>query len=287
MSDLMSYLFETNAVKVCPDNKPFWYTSGKIGPYFINAQFLYGSEEDATKFLSYIDEQLENPNKTELPRNLFLETKKQYDCNLIYKDVINQMKEFIEKNIDVSEIDYISGGERRDWYFSNIIAHLLNKPHITIYKDLSTIVSNYDFTENKTVSNLEGKKVLHIADLLNQASSYIRAWIPAIQNLGAEILWSVVAVDRMQGGTKRIEDLGIKSLALVNIDPSLFTKALEMKIINENQLDMLNKFYENPDETMKEFLINHPDFIQNALNSDAKSAKRARLCLDNNLYNLD
>jgi len=43
--------------------------------------------------------------------------------------------DFIKNNIDVNEVDYISGGERRDWFFSPIIAKLLNKPHITIYKD--------------------------------------------------------------------------------------------------------------------------------------------------------
>ena len=286
MSNIMSYLFETNAVKICPDEKPFWYTSGKIGPYFINAQFLYGSETEANQFLNFIDEQLESSSKLDLPTNLFKVVKEQYENNIIYKDVINQMKEFIETNIDINEIDYISGGERRDWFFSNIIAYLLKKPHITIYKDLSTVISNYDFTENKPTKNLEEKKVLHIADLLNQASSYIRAWIPAIQNLGAELLWSVVAVDRMQGGTQRLQDLGIYSYALVNIDPSLFTKALELNIINDKQLEMLNKFYEKPDETMREFLINHPNFIQDALNSDEKSAKRAKLCVDGNLYNL-
>ena len=42
----MSLLFETNAFRVCEENKPFWYTSGKIGPYFINADYLYGSEEN-------------------------------------------------------------------------------------------------------------------------------------------------------------------------------------------------------------------------------------------------
>ena len=36
MSDLANYLFETNAIRFCDENKPFWYTSGKIGPYFIN-----------------------------------------------------------------------------------------------------------------------------------------------------------------------------------------------------------------------------------------------------------
>lgn len=286
MHDITSYLFETNAVKICPNEKPFWYTSGKIGPYFINAQFLYGSEQDANSFLNFIDEQLENATKTELPKNLFIEVKKQFDTNSIYQDVILQMKDFILKNIDINEIDYISGGERRDWYFSNIIAYLLEKPHITIFKDLSTVESNFDFTKNNEVDKLEGKKVLHIADLLNQASSYIRAWIPAIQNLGAEILWSTVAVDRMQGGSKRLQDLGIESLAMVKIDPSLFQKALELNLINENQLNMLNKFYESPDETMREFLIQHPNFLEEALHSDPKTAKRAKLCVDGNLYNL-
>ena len=286
MKDITTYLFETNAVKICQDEKPFWYTSGKIGPYFINAQFLYGSEQDANSFLNFIDKELENSNKTDIPTNLFNEVKKQYETNSIYQDVITQMKNLIEKNINIDEIDYISGGERRDWYFSNILAYLLQKPHITIFKDLTMVESNFDFTQNKTNINIEGKKVLHIADLLNQASSYIRAWVPAIEEKKAKILWSVVLVDRMQGGTKKLEDLGIKPFSMVKIDPSLFSKALELNIIGENQLEMLNKFYKDPDGTMREFLLNHPNFLNDALNSDAKTAKRAKLCIDGNLYNL-
>lgn len=286
MKDITTYLFETNAVKICQDEKPFWYTSGKIGPYFINAQFLYGSEQDANSFLNFIDKELENSNKTDIPTNLFNEVKKQYETNSIYQDVITQMKNLIEKNINIDEIDYISGGERRDWYFSNILAYLLQKPHITIFKDLTMVESNFDFTQNKTNINIEGKKVLHIADLLNQASSYIRAWVPAIEEKNAKILWSVVLVDRMQGGTEKLEDLGIKPFSMVKIDPSLFSKALELNIIGENQLEMLNKFYKDPDGTMREFLLNHPNFLNDALNSDAKTAKRAKLCIDGNLYNL-
>ena len=56
MSDIMSYLFKTNAIRFCEENKPFWYTSGKIGPYFINTHFVYGSEKEATSLLSFIDE---------------------------------------------------------------------------------------------------------------------------------------------------------------------------------------------------------------------------------------
>ena len=37
---------------------------------------------------------------------------------------------------------------------------------------------------------------------------------------------------------------------------------------------------------MKKFLIAHPEFLENALASDEKTASRAKLCIDSNLYNL-
>ena len=279
MSNIISYLFETNAIRFCEENKPFWYTSGKIGPYFINTHFIYGSEKEAVSLLEFIDESLSD--KMTLPKKVFEKVLKQYNENKIYKDVINSMKAYIEENINVSEVDYISGGERRDWFFSNIIAYLFKKPHITIYKDLNSVISNYDFSETKTSYNISGKKVLHIADLITVASSYLRAWIPAIENLGGKIIWSCVVVDRMQGGEEKLSEKNIKSLSLVKVDKNLFKKALEMGIINENQLEMLNKFFDNPDNTMQEFLLEHPEFVENSLNSpDEKIRKRAKLLLE-------
>lgn len=285
MSDVMSYLFETNAIRFCDENKPFWYTSGKIGPYFINTHFVYGSEKEATELLSFIDDCLSD--KLTLPKKVFDKTLIQYNNNEIYKNIIDTMKSFIVRNINIDEIDYVSGGERRDWFFSNIIAHLLGKPHITIFKDLSTVVSDSNFENTELVTSLDGKKVLHIADLITVASSYIRAWIPAINALGAKICWSCVVVDRMQGGKDKIEAEGVKSFSLVQVDTALFKKALDLKIINESQFDMLKGFFENPDETMRQFLIEHPEFLENSLNSDEKTKKRAQLLIDGNLYNLN
>ena len=265
MSDIMSYLFETNAIRFCEENKPFWYTSGKIGPYFINTHFVYGNEKDAIELLSFIDASL--ADHLTLPKKVFEKILIQYNTNEIYKNVIDSMIKYIKDNINVNEIDYVSGGERRDWFFSNIIAYLLNKPHITIYKDLSTVVSDSKFENSEVVTSLDNKKVLHVADLITVASSYIRAWIPAIKNLNANICWSCVVVDRMQGGKEKVEAEGIKSLSLV-------------------QVDMLNGFYKNPDETMRNFLIAHPEFLENALKSDEKTQKRAKLLIDENLYNL-
>ena len=285
MSNLVSYLFETNAIRFCEENKPFWYTSGKIGPYFINTHFVYGNEKDAVELLTFIDECL--ANKLSLPTKVFEKVLLQYKNNEIYKNVIDSMIEYIKNNINITEIDYVSGGERRDWFFSNIIAYLLNKPHLSIYKDLSVVESDSNFESSFLIESLEGKKVLHVADLITVASSYIRAWIPAIKKLGSKICWSCVVVDRMQGGKDKIEAEGIKSLSLVQVDKNLFRKALELNIINETQVSMLDAFFENPDMSMKQFLITHPEFLENSLNSDEKTKKRAQLLIDSNLYGLN
>ena len=264
----------------------FGILHGKIGPYFINTHFVYGDEKSAVQLLEFINQNLSD--KQTLPKKIFDKVLKQYNENKIYKDVIDTMKNYIEENIDATKIDYISGGERRDWFFSNMIAYLLKKPHISIFKDLNTVVSDYNFENSITSkSDLDGKNVLHVADLITVASSYIRAWIPAIQNLGASIKWSCSVVDRMQGGKDKLKANNIESFSLVNVDESLFKKALELKIINENQFNMLNDFFKNPDETMKNFLIAHPEFLENALNSDEKTRSRAKLLVDGNLYGLD
>ncbi len=288
MSKLMSLLFETNAFKVAEENNPFWYTSGKIGPYFINADYLYGSEQDSKDLLSFIDQELENESKTDIPEHIFKKVLNHYNTNEIYKYVIDQMKEYIETNIGVENVDYISGGERRDWYFSNIMAYLLNKPHVTIYKDLTTVVSNFDFSSSEPVSNIEGKNFLHLADLLNQSASFTRAWIPAIKNLGSNIVWSIFAVDRMQGGTETLTNDGVKVHSLLQIDDSLFTTAKELGVINDEQLTMLREFKKDPDGSMKQFLINHPEFIENAKNSDnPKTVKRVNTLIEQNIYGLN
>jgi len=285
MSNLVSYLFKTNAFKVCPDNKPFWYTSGKIGPYFINTHFLYGSEEASVEFLKFID--VEKENKLEIPKKILDKCLLQYNSNTIYKEVVDEMVAFVKEHINIDEIDYVSGGERRDWFFANIVAYILKKPFISVFKDLSCVVSTSDFSETTTPTKLNEKKVLHIADLVTEASSYVRAWIPSIQSLGAEIVWSVVVVDRMQGGNDRLKSLGIDAYSLTQIAPSMFKQALDMGIITEEQNEMLNKFFENPDETMKEFLVEHPNFLEEALHSDEKTVVRARLCIEGDLYGLN
>jgi orotate phosphoribosyltransferase len=279
-SKLAKWLFETNALRVCPQDKPFWYTSGAIGPYYINTHFLYGNEDKANKLLSYIDK--EKDNIYECPNKILLETKENYNSDQIYKGLIDEMCSFIKKNINIDEIDFISGGERRDWFFSLIVAEILNKPHLTIYKDLEIVSTISNKTER--LQDLKNQKVLHIADLINEASSYERAWVPAIKKYNGSIVWSVVVVDRKQGGEELLSRLNVKSFAMVNIDNELFDNATEQKLINKSQNKMIQAYISNPKEAMRKFLSDNPSFLQTALNADVKTKERAKMCIDKNIY---
>lgn len=279
---LVSWLFDTKAIRVCPQDKPFWYTSGTIGPYYINTHFLYGSEDKANQLLSLIDSV--KADIFACPEKLLAVLYENYEKDPIFKGLIDEMVSFIKNEINLSEIAYISGGERRDWFFSILIAKLLNKPHVTIYKDLKTVL-----TENGSsveVSDLKGGNVLHIADLVTEASSYERAWIPAIKHINGNFKWSLVVVDRKQGGEELLAGYGVKSFSMVEITKEFFDKVVSMGIINKQQHDMITKYIENPKEAMRNFLLEHTEFLENALQADEKTRERAKLCIEKNIYSL-
>jgi len=279
-SKLVNWLFQTGAVRVCPEGKPFWYTSGTIGPYYINTHFLYGSEAKALKLLEQIH--AVKADKLTCPDKLIPLLEANYAEDEIFRGLIDTMVEFIRSSTDLAAIDYISGGERRDWFFSILTARLLNKPHITIYKDLDAVISENG--ETSAAKSINGAGVLHIADLITEASSYERAWIPAIKGLGGQMKISVVVVDRLQGGGELLERNQVCSLAMISIGRDFFDQALKMDLISRGQYEMLLNYTANPRESMKQFLTEHPEFLQNALNADDRTRERARLCLEKGIY---
>lgn len=281
-NNLINWLFKTDAVRVCPENKPFWYTSSKIGPYYINTHFLYGSEEKANGLLKVIDVCKEN--KMECSEVILELAHKNFETDEIYRGLITMMCDYIRNNMDLQKIKYISGGERRDWFFSLIIADILKIPHITIFKDSTGILYNNGISTE--VKDLKNANVLHVADIITEASSYTRAWIPAIQQLHGSLKYSLVVIDRLQGGTQKLFAAGVESHALMNVDKSLFEGALQGGHISSLQYELLMQYLDNPTDTMREFLIRHPEFLENSLNADPKTAERARICVEQDIYGL-
>jgi orotate phosphoribosyltransferase len=289
------WLFETSAIRVCPENKPFWYTSGRIGPFYINTHFLFGSEEKANALLKRIDELV--ADKINCSRQIEAMILDNLDGNSIFRGVINAMVAKIESVIDVSTVDGISGGERRDWFFSLAVAHRLKKPHLTLFKDMDAVLYAGRFLPASpnlpapgsavTLKALPGMRFLHVADLITTASSYERSWVPIVRKLGAEMPWSMVVVDRLQGGNECLASLGVESFALTEIRPSLFEAAVKDGVLDASRLGLVLDYMADPEGSMTKFVTEHPEFIEAALAGDEKTAVRARLCLENDYYPVD
>ena len=273
---IISWLFETDAVRVCPEGQPFWYTSGKLGPFYINTQFLYGSEAAANALLAVIEQACAG-DKLAFYDTVYAHIEAQLASCPIYAQLIDLLCEAAQK----LSFDFVSGGERRDFFFSMPVARKLGKGHLSIFKDLSSVYT--DETGKSMPSDqagLVGKRSVHIADLITVASSYVRAWIPAVESLGAKIAYSLAVVDRDQGGSQILADAGCPLTTLVVIKPELFETAHAMGRITDAQLALILAFIADPDKFMTDFLLAHPDFLANEIAKGGKSAQRAQLCID-------
>ena len=266
-------LFKTNAIRVAPAATPFWYTSGKLGPFFINTHFLVKDESTAGDLLRLIEEACQD-ERTVAPRRIFEAFKVLYEESETYRNCIDAIVEAASKY----DFDFISGGERRDYFFSMMPAHLLKKPHLTIYKDLSSTLTDSDF--NPISSSVKGKRALHIADLITEASSYERAWIPAIKALGAHIENTIAVVDRHQNGKAVLERLGVSIETLTVVDKELFDEALNGNIIDKDQYELVMSFLDDPDKYMKDFIREHPGFIDEQLSLGGKTEERVKLAME-------
>ncbi|MBW2981625.1 hypothetical protein KY343_01970 [Candidatus Woesearchaeota archaeon] len=76
----------------------FPYTSGQIGPYYVQSVVVENDGKD-------------------------------------YAEAVESICRIIRAEVGVTEFDAIGGGESRDWDFSNPVAVALKKPHIKVYKD--------------------------------------------------------------------------------------------------------------------------------------------------------
>jgi len=111
----------------------FPYASGQIGNYFIQSVAI------------------ENNGKS-------------------YFKAIDSLKELIEETVGIDNFDVISGGETRDWDFSNPVAVMMKKPHTKLYKHKKALGAE-----------IEGKNYIHVADLNNEGSSIRDYWFPQIR----------------------------------------------------------------------------------------------------------
>jgi len=146
---------------------------------------------------------------------------------------------------------------------------------------MQAVYTNSTFTQTIPVyeAALAGKRALHIADLVTEASSYTRAWIPMIREFGAIMDDTIAVIDRKQGGEQVLLSEGVRLHSLADIDLELFESARDSGEITEGQLKMISSFMDNPKDFMKHFCETHPTYIQEQLALGGKPRERAEMAI--------
>ena len=288
-NEILNLLLATQALEIAPPFRPFWYTSGTIGPFYLNAHYLYGSRPKAEELLHFID-QNQRDRATLIPE-LFRRVQENYSEDAGYRAVIESVAALARNDVGVGEFEVVSGGERRDWFFSLMVALSLGKPALLICKN-QEVFQVTPAAEGgyrvETSADLKGVRVLHVADLATEGSSYVRAWIPALEKRGAKLAWAMNVIDRGQGAEKVLEQHGVQARHLVQIGASFFRGLQELGYLSEQQATALIAYHVNPRECMKGLLLHHPEILREALRSpDAKIQGRARILMKQNVYGFE
>ncbi len=283
---VVNALFRTEAVRVCDPDRPFWYTSGTLGPYYINTHFLFGGEKAAADQLARI-ESLIREDPVAFPRLLLDDLRQRYASDGTFREVIDAM---VRKARGLT-VDFVSGGERRDFFFSLLVADQLKMPHLSIFKNGDCVLSDPSFQDSRPLrpdptGKLSGKRALHVADIVTKAASFTRAWIPVVESFGATMPAALVVIDRKQDGKANLAEAGVALLALVDVDDDLFRSARDARILTDSQLETVRSFNRDPMAYMQAFLAAHPDYIRNELEAGGKARERALLCIENGYASL-
>ena len=280
--ELVESLVSTGALRVAPPGQVFWYTSGTVGPYYISAHYLFGGRERAEGLLAFIDAE---SRAAAFHGRLRERLSARLASDPGYAAVIDALAASIRRREPEGGLDWISGGERRDWFFSAAVALRMERPHLYIYKDGTALLAEGDRVTE--ADDLGGRRAAHVADMVTEASSYARAWIPALRRRGGDMAVSANVVDRGQGGMEVIAAAGVDAEACLRVDEALFADLLERGVIGEAQRDLLVGYFRDPAGAMRRFLIEHPAFLREALASgEERAAERARMLVERDPYGL-
>ena len=288
--DLAEALLQTQALRIAPTGQVFWYTSGTVGPYYINTHYLFGGPEAAAVLLAFID--AEKGDTVRFPGALQARLEGHAAGDPVYAGVVDALARLVSTRTGAG-YDAVSGGERRDWFFSPLVAARLGKPHLWIAKDRTATWSHGAGTETAAgvagpASGLAGQRLVHVADLITEASSYLRSWIPAIEQQGGRMVGAANVVDRAQGGAQALAGAGVPAVALLRVDEELFASLERAGHIDAAQKEGLLAYRRDPHAAMKSFLQEHPEFLRQALASpEERTAGRARTLVEQNPYGLE
>jgi len=277
-NDLIKLIHETKAVSIWNREKGpvFWYIAGVPGPYYVNTEMLIGAEA-ANKVLGEITSILSESKEPNIRGGrISAAVLGEYEKNSVLKDLVSSLLNKAKEKFPAGSFDFVSGGERRDWLFSVPFAKEAGVGHAFLFKDLSVYYAG---------ELGKGERVLHIADLINNAASYLDLWLPALKKAGAECAGTLCVINRGSNGMKKLEEHGIKASSLCGIDLGFFEKSKESGLISEDTLAEIAIHFESPRNWAVRYLMGK-DALFGMKTADKKSLKRMKSFFANDPWSL-
>jgi orotate phosphoribosyltransferase len=223
-------LIRTGAFQFINEETPwFYYTSGQIGPYYIQSVNI---EKDGEA----------------------------------YAEAIESMKTILRQQ--EWQFDVISGGETRDWDFSNPVAVLMRKPHVKLYKNGKLLGAD-----------LYGKTVLHVADLNNEGSSIRDYWKPMIEKAGGTLVGFCSFVDRLEEGTTVLANLKIPSMSLVSLNEKAWELMMHSGEISPQLFRILKERIKDKEKWARKTLLENKTFLCSFAKEPASKEKLKKILI--------
>ncbi|MBU4428414.1 MAG: hypothetical protein KKE37_03550, partial [Verrucomicrobia bacterium] len=220
-------LLKNGAFQFVDDATPWFpYTSGQIGPYYFQSIAI---EKDGPA----------------------------------YATAIRSLVALIQA--EAGTFDVISGGETRDWDFSNPVAVTLQKPHLKLYKDGKTLGAD-----------IAGKTVLHIADLNNEGSSLRDYWKPHIEKNKGRLIGFVSFVDRLEDGVSVLKALRLPALSVVSLNGQAWDLMLKEGYVSQSVHHALIARMQDKHAWALRALRAHPEFFFKLYRNPKTQAKAAK-----------
>ena len=221
-------LLNTGAFRFVDARTPWFpYTSGQVGPYYVQSTTV---EKDGAA----------------------------------YAAAVQSLVALVRA--EAGAFDAISGGETRDWDFSNPVAVALRKPHLKIYKSGKVLGAD-----------IAGQTFFHVADLNNEGSSVRDYWKPIIEQGGGRLAGVVSFVDRMEDGFAVIKKMGLRLLCVVPLDARAWDIALKSGHVSAALHAQLVARQDNRDAWAERALLDNPGYFRQFHSDPQTSAKAARI----------
>lgn len=279
--EFASLLFSSHAVSVWnhKTGPVFWYAAGVPGPFYVNTEKLIG-EEASTRLLQDISRIVALP-ETYVQKSAALETlvMEEYARNQAFQCLIATLIDRATTTFP-HNYDCVSGGERRDWFFSIPFAHETGHDHFYIFKD-------HAICSKKTGMSLDpaAKRVLHISDLINNAASYFDAWLPALEKHALTLAGTACLISRGSVGVERLKNAGISTCALQSVDSDLFAALSQSGLIDSSVYEEIRLYFTSREDWGRRYIAARPDFMQDE-SIAPKSKERRASFMKNDPWNL-